>query len=151
MAKTRDILCKVWLRRGSNGILSQRICGGRIADQLPTEQPQISNRQADMLVRNERGELHHVEFQSFNEAEFPFRMLEYWVYFRREYGQRIRQCMFYIGSETLRMPAFFEEDGTRHPFEIVNLQDYEASELLASEDWGTIFGHWGQRGSGPWC
>ena len=33
--------------------------GGKIAEYLPTEQPQISNRQADMLVRNERGELHH--------------------------------------------------------------------------------------------
>jgi hypothetical protein len=70
MAKTKDILFKVWLRRGSDGILSRRICSGKIAEQLPTEQPQISNRQADMLIRNERDEPHHVEFQASNEIRF---------------------------------------------------------------------------------
>ena len=64
MAKIKDILCKVWLRRGSDGILSRRVCGGKIADYLPTEQPEISNRQADMLIRNDKGVLKHVEFQA---------------------------------------------------------------------------------------
>ena len=119
MAKTKDILCKVWLRRGSNGILSRRMCGGKIADHLPTEQPQISNRQADMLIRNERSELHHVEFQASNEPEFGFRMLEYWVYFRREYGQPVRQSVFYIGSEPMRLAPVYEEGETRHAFAVV--------------------------------
>ena len=108
MAKTKDILCKVWRKRGSGGILSRRVCGGNIAEHLPTEQPQISNRQADMLVRNEQGELHHVEFQASNELEFAFQMLDYWVYFRREYGQPVRQCVFYIGREPMRLQPFFE-------------------------------------------
>ena len=74
-----------------------------------------------MLVRNEHGEIHHVEFQATNEPEFPLRMLDYWVYFRREHRKPVWQCLFYIGVEPLRMPPFFEEGGTRHEFEIVNL------------------------------
>lgn len=84
MPKTTHILRKVWLRRGSDGILSRRVCGGKIADYLPAGQPQISNRQADMVIRNDHGALKHVEFQASNEAEFPFRMLKYRVYFRDE-------------------------------------------------------------------
>ena len=149
MAKTKDILSKVWLRRASEGILSRRLCGGRIAEQLPTEQPQISNRQVDMLVRNDQGQIHHVEFQATQEAGFAFRMLDYWVYFRREYGQPVHQRVFYIGRENLRLPPFFAEGGTTHQFEIVNLQDYAASDLLTSDDWGDNLWALGAQGDRP--
>lgn len=149
MNKTKDILCKVWLRRGSDGILSRRVCGGKIADYLPTEQPVISNRQADMLVRNDHGALRHVEFQASNEADFPFRMLKYWVYFRDEYEQPVDQCVLYVGTEPLRLPSYFEEGKTRHEFELVNLQDYKAEELLASPDWGDNLWALGAKGERP--
>jgi predicted transposase YdaD len=150
MAKTKDILCKVWLRRGSGGILSRRICGdGGISEYLPTEQPQISNRQADMLIRNGCGELHHVEFQAANELDFAFRMLDYWVFFRREYGEAVRQCVFYIGNESMRLAPYFAEGGTRHEFDVVNLQEYDAKELLASADWGDNLWALGARGERP--
>ena len=100
-------------------------------------------------MRNEQGELRHVEFQASNELEFEFRMLDYWVYFRREHRQRVRQCVFYIGSEPMRLNPFFEEDGTRHEFEIVNLQEYESSELLASPDWGDNLWALGAKGERP--
>src|SRR5450432_970882 len=103
MSKTKDILSKVWLRRGTDGILSRRLCDGKIVEHLPTEQPQISNRQVDMLVRNDQGHAQHVEFHATNDSELPFRMLDYWVYFRREYAQPLRQCVFYIGNEPMRL------------------------------------------------
>ncbi len=65
-----------------------------------------------MLVRNDRGEIHHVEFQATHEADFAFRMLKYLVYFREEHRQPIHQCVFYIGHEPKRLQAVFEELGT---------------------------------------
>ncbi len=129
MPPTKDILSKIWLRRGSDGILSRRVCGGRIVQQLATEQPQILNLQADMLVRNERDEIHHIEFQSTNEADFALRMLRYFVYFRFEYRQPIHQTVFYIGKEPMRLDTVFEELRTVHRFDVVNLQDCEAGEI----------------------
>ena len=150
MAKTKDILCKVWLRRGSDGILSRRMCGGKIANHLPTEQPQITNRQADMLVRNDQGRVRHIEFQAYPETEFPFRMLDYWVYFRREYGHdMVDQSVLYIGSEPMRLPSFFEEGKTRHEYEVINLQDYDSAELLANPDWGDNLWALGAKGDRP--
>ena len=63
-------------------------------------------------------------------------MLEYWVYFRREYKQPVQQSVFYIGKEPMRLEAVFEEGRTTHRFDSVNLQEYDAAVLLASSDWG---------------
>jgi hypothetical protein len=76
-------------------------------------------------------------------------MLEYWVYFRREHGQPIRQCVFYIGTEPMRLAPVFEEGGTRHAFDVVNLQDCDASVLLASTDWGDDLWALGAKGDRP--
>lgn len=102
-----------------------------------------------MLVRNDAGALRHVEFQASNEAEFPFRMLRYWVYFREKHERPVKQCVFYLGSEPMRLPSFFEENGTRHEYEVVNLHDYQASELLASDDWGDNLWALGAQGDSP--
>lgn len=146
---TKDILCKVWLRRGSDGILARKLCGGRIVEQLPTEMPQVWNRQADLLVRNEAGEVHHVEFQASNDPDFGFRMLEYWVLLRRQYGQAVIQSVFYIGWEPMRLQPRYEEHRTAHEFVIVNLRDYTAEELLASPDWGDNLWALGAVGDPP--
>lgn len=100
-----------------------------MAAELPntwaTEQPQVSNRQVDMLVRNDRGVIQHVEFQATNEAGFPFRMLDYWVYLRRQYRQPASQSVLYIFSEPMRLEAMFEEGRTTHGFDVVDLKEYE--------------------------
>ena len=99
-----------------------------------------------MLARNDKGEIRHNEFQATNELDVPFRMLSYWVYFRREFGHGVRQCVFYIGNEPMRLPAEFAEGRTTHAFDIVNLQDYDAAELLASPDWGDNLWALGAKG-----
>ena len=99
-----------------------------------------------MLARNDKGEIRHNEFQATNELDVPFRMLSYWVYFRRVVGVGVRQCVFYIGNEPMRLPAEFAEGRTTHAFDIVNLQDYDAAELLASPDWGDNLWALGAKG-----
>lgn len=149
MAKTKDILAKLWARRNSDSVLIRDIFHGRIVEYLPTEQPCISNLQADMLVRNDQGEIHHVEFQATHEADFAFRMLKYLVYFRDEHRQPIHQCVFYIGHEPMRLEPVFEELGTTHRLRIVNLQEYDSAHLLASPEWADNLWALGARGEPP--
>lgn len=93
MPNIKDILARTWLRRGEGGILSRRLCDGLIARHLPTDQPQVNSRQADALIRNDKGAIHHIEFQATNEPDFAFRMLEYYVYFYRQYWEPIHQTV----------------------------------------------------------
>ncbi len=106
-----------------------------VRDQLATEQPQISSRRADMLGRTEDGELHHVEFQSTNEAGFAWRMLSYLTYFRQAYAQRVHQLVLYTGKQLIRLQACIEEPRLSYSFPVIDLREMEAAPLLESEDW----------------
>ena len=58
-------------------------------------------------------------------------MLDYWVFFRREYQQPVRQCVFYIGTEPMRLPPVFEDVGTRHAYEVGSMGTPCASQRYA--------------------
>lgn len=88
-----------------------------------------------MLVRTEDAELHHVEFQSTNEAGFAWRMLAYLTYFRQVYAQRIHQLVLYTGKEGMRLQSSIEEPRLSYSFPILNLREMEAAPLLQSDNW----------------
>jgi len=145
MAKEKDTFSKIWAVNTKGGFFMQRFFGAGIEDYLATEQP-MSNLQADLVVRTVDGEIHHLEFQATNEKDFALRMLRYLVWFRTKYGRPIHQCVFYIGREPMRLDLAFAELGTRHEFRIVNLQDFDAEEILASPHWADLVWAIGAKG-----
>ena len=88
-----------------------------------------------MVLRTEDGSLHHVEFQSSNEAAFAVRMLEYYAYLLRVHKQHIVQTVLYLGREPLRLERTLKSPSMDFRFEIINLREYDAEPLLASPDW----------------
>jgi predicted transposase YdaD len=122
------------LFRQSRGVLSHLLFG-EVVEWPNVELPEVRNLRVDLLARSEDGWLRQVEVQIGNEAEMPFRMLEYYVALRRVYGEPIRQTVLYVGREPLRMEAAFVSESTRHEYSIVNLREMDGEELLASEDW----------------
>lgn len=135
MAQRYDVSLKALFLREGDGILRRLLFGGKVIEHLATEQPQIFNRVADMLVRTEDNELHQVEFQSSNEIGFVLRMMEYYAYLVRMYRQHIVQTVLYMGREPLRMETRFDSPSMQFRFEIVNLRELDAEPLLASDDW----------------
>ena len=89
MAHRYDVSLKALFMSEGDGIIRRRLFGGKVAKHLPTEQPQVSNRRADMVVQTEDGSLHQVEFVTSNEAGFPLRMLEYYTYLVRVHNRHI--------------------------------------------------------------
>ena len=102
---------------------------------LATEQPQIFNHRADLVVRTEDGSLHQVEFQTTNEPGFALRMLEYYSYLVRQQEQHVSQVVLYLGREPLRMESGYSSPSIDFRFDIVNLREFDAGPLLASSDW----------------
>ena len=135
MAHRYDVSLKALFISEGDGIIRRRLFGGKVAKHLPTEQPQVSNRRADMVVQTEDGSLHQVEFVTSNEAGFPLRMLEYYTYLVRLHNQHIFQTVLYLGREPLRLERTYTSPSMDFRFEIVNLREYDAERLLASEDW----------------
>jgi hypothetical protein len=134
MAHRYDVSLKSLFLREGDGIIRRLLFGGKVTEYLSTEQPQISNRRADMVVRTEDGSLHQVEFQAANETDFPLRMLEYYTYLVRAHKQHIVQIVLYVGREPLRLERAFTSPSVTFQFEIINLREFDADALLASED-----------------
>jgi len=135
MAHRYDVSLKALFLREGDGIIRRLLFGGRVTEHLATEQPQMFNHRADMVVRTEDGSLHQVEFQTSNEAGFAVRMLEYYAYLVRVHKQHIVQTVLYLGREPLRLEQTYTSPSMEFRFEIVNLREYEAEPLLASPDW----------------
>jgi hypothetical protein len=138
MAQNHDVSLKALFLREGDGIIRRRLFGGRVTEHLATEQPQVSNHRADMVVRNEAGELHHVEFQSANETNFGLRMAEYYIHLVGRHQQEIIQTVLYLGRDPLRMAPGYTSAYMDFHFEIVDLRELDAAPLLQSDDWADI-------------
>ena len=135
MAQHFDVSLKSLFLREGDGLIRRLLFGSKVTELLATEQPQIFNRRADMLARTEDGALHHVEFQSANEPAFHLRMLEYYAYFVRTHERHVVQVVLYLGRDPLRLQNHFASPSIDFRFQVVNLRDYDAALLLASDDW----------------
>ncbi len=135
MSQRYDVSLKALFLREGDGVIRRLLFGSKVTEHLSTEQPRISNQRADMVVRTENGSLHHVEFQASNEAGFPLRMLEYYVWLVRVHQQHVVQVVLYMGRDPLRMDQAWTSPSMNFHFQMVNLRDFDAGVLLASEDW----------------
>ena len=138
MAQRYDVSIKTLFLHEGDGIIRRRVFGGKVIEHLATEQPQVSNHRADMVVRTGDGALHHVEFQATNEPGFGLRMLGYYYYLVSTHGQHVIQTVLYLGREPLRLEDGYQSPSMDFRYEIVNLREYDAEPLLASDDWADI-------------
>jgi hypothetical protein len=135
MAQRYDVSLKALFLREGDGIMRRLLFGGKVTEHLATEQPQVFNHRADMVVRTEDGSLHQVEFQTSNESGFAVRMLEYYAYLVRVHKQHVVQTVLYLGAEPLRLERSYTSPSMDFRFEVVNLREFDAEPLLASPDW----------------
>lgn len=135
MAQRYDVSLKSLFLQQGDGIIRRLLFGSKVVEYLSTEQPQIFNHRADMVVRTEDGALHHVELQVDNEVGFAVRMLCYYAYLIRAYRQHVVQVVLYIGREPLRMEPSYFSPSIDFRFSIVNVRELDPAPLLASEDW----------------
>ena len=95
MAQLFDVSLKALFLREGDGIIRRQLFGGKVTEVLPTEQPQVYNLRADLVVRTRAGRLHQLEFHAGNEVGFPRRMLRYCVYLVDTYGEHVIQTVLY--------------------------------------------------------
>lgn len=70
MAQRYDVSLKTLFLREGKGIIRELLFGGKVVAFLATEQSQMFNHLAGLVVRAEDGLLHPVERQASNESGF---------------------------------------------------------------------------------
>ncbi|MCI4624921.1 MAG: Rpn family recombination-promoting nuclease/putative transposase [Candidatus Magnetoovum sp. WYHC-5] len=104
-----------------------------------TTKMQITNeREVDLLyeIIDKSGTVYilHIELQSTNDGDMPYRMLRYWVYISQIYKKPVRQCLFYIGKEPLRMSNRIVAPNISYEYEIIDFKDIDCETFLNSKN-----------------
>lgn len=120
--------------------LTEKLAGAAPVEWLNVELPATRSLRADFVCRLTTGLLFHIEFNSYNEAELVWRMLDYLTDLRKKYGSVPKQVVLYIGREPLKMPNRIDvtDPPLSYEVEMIDLGNLNAEELLASEKIGDV-------------
>jgi len=114
--------------------LSKILAPAPIKELLPTNFPSTELR-VDFLARLEDESVLHIEFQSFNDPNMPFRMLRYYLAILERYpSSPIKQLLVYVGNRKLRMKSRLRLRNLSFSYEILDIRQIDCRVLLESPD-----------------
>ncbi len=114
--------------------LSKILAPAPIKELLPTNFPSTELR-VDFLARLEDESILHIEFQSFNDPNMPFRMLRYYLAILERYpSSPIKQLLVYVGNRKLRMKSRLRIRNLSFSYEILDIRQIDCKVLLESPD-----------------
>ncbi len=114
--------------------LSKILSPAPIKELLPTVLPSTELR-VDFLARLEDESILHMEFQSFNDTNMPWRMLRYYTAIAEKYKtHNIKQLVVYVGNEKLRMKSSLKIKNLVFKYEILDIRQIDCRVLLESPD-----------------
>ncbi len=114
--------------------LSKILSPAPIKELLPTALPSTELR-VDFLAKLEDESILHMEFQSFNDTNMPWRMLRYYTAIAEKYKTyNIKQLLVYVGNEKLRMKTSLKIKNLVFRYEILDIRQIDCRVLLESPD-----------------
>jgi len=121
------------------GVIMRKVLNIDIKDFTPLDTKlQITEQQEpDFLVKieTEQGEssIIHLEFQSTNDDDVEYRMLNHFVSIHETYDLPIHQVLIYTGQEKLTMSNQLEFDTLSYSFELIDMRNMPPASFLESE------------------
>ncbi len=89
-------------------------------------------RRPDFVARLTDGRILHLEIQSEGE-DMPWRMLEYYLLIRREYGQPPTQIVLYIGEKPANIASSIVEERLRFSCDVIDIREIDGKPLIESD------------------
>ena len=112
--------------------LVELLTGSRATEVLTPEYSSVQVRRPDLVLKLANTSLCHLELQSSNDREMPWRMLEYFGLLMRQYGQVPLQVVLYVGAAPLTMPSEIDLPGLHFQYRVVDLREMDPAPLLDS-------------------
>ncbi|WP_457624212.1 hypothetical protein [Persephonella sp.] len=112
----------------------QLLTGQRGTKLLDNTFPAVKERKADLILELEDGSIFHLEMQTKNDKNMPFRMLEYYTLLKQKYPDKpINQMVLFVGDGKLNMPDSLQVDNLHFGYQVVDIKTIECKELLESD------------------
>ncbi len=112
----------------------QLLSGKNAKKLLDTSLPEVKERRTDFLVELEDGSIFHLELQTQNDKNMPFRMLEYFILISSKYPNRkIKQMVLYVGEKPLNMKDRIEIENLTFNYQLKDIREISCEELFKSD------------------
>lgn len=126
-----DAVVKDLFQHDRPSILARYIGNRKIRGFLNIEFAIVEERIADLLLELDDGTILHIEIQSGNQSEMPYRMGIYGLLAAEKHrGRNLEQVVIYLGPEAMTMPSSIEIGGITVRYKLMDIREFEAPELL---------------------
>jgi len=98
-----DLVVKDLFQRDHPSLLDQLTAGVPVREVLNVELARVEERRADLVLLLADGTILHLEFQSTNDRNMPYREGIYCLLLGQKYRRRVRQVVLYLGQAKMRM------------------------------------------------
>ncbi|MBF0519709.1 MAG: Rpn family recombination-promoting nuclease/putative transposase [Nitrospirae bacterium] len=103
---------------------------------LKTKLQVTDEREADFLLeitlQDSSSYVLHIEFQATNDSNMPYRMLRYRIYINQTYGKPVKQVLFYVGREPLRMKSYIKDENLAFEYDIIDFRSIDCEKFISS-------------------
>lgn len=112
--------------------LLRLLIGGQARELLTVEYPTVRMRRPDLVVRLTDGRLYHLELQSDNDTDMPWRMLEYYGLLYQHYGQQPLQHVLYVGERPMTLTTQITHTTLAFQYTAIDIRTLDGQPLLHS-------------------
>jgi hypothetical protein len=127
-----DLVVKDLFQRDHPSLLDQLTAGVAVREVLSVELARVEERRADLVLLLADGTILHIEFQSGNDKDMPYREGIYCLLIGQKYRCRVRQVVLYVGLAKMRMRDHVDLGETKTAYTLMDIRQLDARQLLAS-------------------
>jgi len=122
---------KELFQRDRPSVLLDWLTGGvPVRQVLNVEIARVVERRADAVFLLQDDSIFHLEFQTRNDKEMPYREGMYCLLLGRKYRRRIRQAVLYLGEPRMRMENKLDLGETKVAYSLIDIRDIDAATLI---------------------
>ena len=133
-----DAVVKDLFQKDRPTLLGQLADGAEVREFLNNEFAVVEERVADLLVLLSDGSILHLDFQSNNHRDMPYRVGIYGILAAQKYRRRIRQIVIYMGAERMRMQDHLDLGQIQIAYRLVDIREFDAGALIESGNPGDL-------------
>jgi hypothetical protein len=127
-----DLVVKDLFQRDHPSLLDQLTAGVAVLEVLNVELARVEERRADLVLLLADGTILHIEFQSGNDKDMPYREGIYCLLLGQKYRRRVRQVALYLGQPKMRMEDHVDLGETKSAYKLMDIREMDARRLMAS-------------------
>ena len=127
-----DGIAKDLFQKDRPALLDEFTEGVAVREFLNVEFPALLERRADLVLLLADGRILHIEFQSDNDRDMPYRQGMYGLMIGQRYRSKVSQVVLYLGPEPLRMEDRVDVGCVQASYRLIDIRQFDAEDLLAS-------------------